>query len=110
MRTRKNLILAAASLVGIVAVTGIVLAQASTERPDCPGKITCPQTGEIICRDQCPTVDPNRPDCPGRIVCPLTGELVCKDRCPLDKSGVATEAGQAKVPPCCAQKGGASAD
>ncbi len=24
-----------------------------------------------------------RPDCPGKIVCPLTGEPVCKDRCPL---------------------------
>jgi len=28
-----------------------------------------------------------RPDCPGKIVCPLTGQLVCKDRCPLHKSG-----------------------
>lgn len=27
-----------------------------------------------------------RPDCPGKIVCPLTGKLVCKDRCPLHKS------------------------
>ena len=25
----------------------------------------------------------DRPDCPGKIVCPLTGDLVCKDRCPL---------------------------
>lgn len=24
-----------------------------------------------------------RPNCPGKIVCPLTGELVCEDRCPL---------------------------
>ncbi len=24
-----------------------------------------------------------RPDCPGKIVCPLTGEPVCQDRCPL---------------------------
>ena len=24
-----------------------------------------------------------RLDCPGKIVCPLTGELVCEDRCPL---------------------------
>ncbi len=28
-------------------------------------------------------LDPDRPDCPGRVVCPLTGELVCRDRCPL---------------------------
>lgn len=27
---------------------------------------------------------PERLDCPGKIECPLTGELVCKDRCPLD--------------------------
>lgn len=25
-----------------------------------------------------------RPDCPGTIVCPLTGETVCRDRCPLN--------------------------
>ncbi len=25
----------------------------------------------------------NGADCPGKVVCPLTGELVCKDRCPL---------------------------
>lgn len=28
-------------------------------------------------------IDPNRPDCPGLIECPLTGEPVCADRCPL---------------------------
>lgn len=25
-----------------------------------------------------------RPDCPGTVVCPLTGEAVCRDRCPLN--------------------------
>lgn len=30
-----------------------------------------------------------RPDCPGKIVCPLTGDLVCKDRCPLGEQDVA---------------------
>ena len=28
----------------------------------------------------------DRPDCPGKIICPLTGDLVCKDRCPLGKN------------------------
>lgn len=28
------------------------------------------------------TIDTARPDCPGKIACPLTGELVCADRCP----------------------------
>ncbi len=28
--------------------------QGATERPDCPGKIICPLTGELICVDQCP--------------------------------------------------------
>lgn len=40
-----------------------------------------------------------RPDCPGKIVCPLTGELVCKDRCPIDKERAATN-GEA-LPACC---------
>ncbi|MCO6438605.1 MAG: hypothetical protein J5J06_16050 [Phycisphaerae bacterium] len=105
MRIFKTLTLASAAAVALVAVAGIVLAQSRAERPDCPGKITCPQTGEIICRDKCPTVDPHRPDCPGRIVCPLTGELVCKDRCPLHKSGTTADAKQAELPPCCAKKG-----
>jgi hypothetical protein len=105
MRTFKTLALACAAAVGLVAVAGIVLAQSRAERLDCPGKIICPQTGERICRDRCPTVDQNRPDCPGRIVCPLTGELVCKDRCPLHKSGTTAEAPQVEAPPCCAKKG-----
>lgn len=29
------------------------------------------------------TTTGDRPDCPGKIICPLTGEWVCKDRCPL---------------------------
>ncbi|MCH7814317.1 MAG: hypothetical protein IID40_09890 [Planctomycetes bacterium] len=105
MRTHRKLILAVVSMAGMVAVAGIVLAQGRVERQDCPGKITCPQTGEIICRDQCPTVDPNRPDCPGRIVCPSTGKLICKDRCPLDQSGTTAEPQPPKLPPCCAKSG-----
>ena len=105
MRTRKMLMLTSVIGMGLVVVTGVVLAQSRAQRPDCPGKIVCPQTGELICRDQCPTVDPNRPDCPGRIVCPLTGELVCKDRCPLAKGDTTRGAGQSQVPPCCSNKG-----
>ena len=105
MRLFKKLTPASAAIVGLVAVAGIVYAQSSTERPDCPGKIVCPETGKLICRDQCPTIDQNRPDCPGRIVCPLTGELVCKDRCPLHKSGTTTGASQTEVPSCCLKKG-----
>ncbi len=29
--------------------------------------------------------DPTRPDCPGTIECPLTGEVICADRCPAQK-------------------------
>ncbi len=110
MKTFKTLTLAAATTVGLVAVASIVLAQSRAERSDCPGKITCPQTGEIICRDtsklacQCPTIDSNRSDCPGRIICPLTGKLVCKDRCPLHKSGTPADSQQSKLPPCCAKR------
>ena len=104
LRNSKALALSAA-FVGLVVVTSIVFAQTAGERQDCPGKITCPQTGEQVCRDKCPTVDSTRPDCPGRIVCPLTGELVCKDRCPLKKDSVASSQTEGKVPSCCATKG-----
>lgn len=94
------------SMVMIITLTGLglatlgaaKLATAQADRPDCPGRIVCPRTGELVCRDKCPTVDQDRPDCPGRIVCPLTGKLVCKDRCPAeqDKSNAI-----AAVPSCC---------
>ena len=104
--TRINRILAAAVvMVGIVA-TGLVFAQSGAERADCPGKIICPRTGELVCRDKCPTVDPNRSDCPGRIVCPQTGRLVCRDRCPLIKSGTTAETPDSKFPSCYVAKKG----
>ena len=31
----------------------------------------------------------DRPDCPGRIICPSTGDLVCNDRCPLGENEAA---------------------
>ena len=90
-----------AVVVVVVASLGaVVFAVTNTDRADCPGKIVCPLTGELICRDKCPTVDPNRADCPGQIVCPLTGKLVCKDRCPLGNPSASTEKTDAK-PSCC---------
>jgi hypothetical protein len=84
-----------AMLVAIGAVvTAFGAAAARSERSDCPGKIVCPLTGELVCRDRCPAVDPQRDDCPGRIECPLTGEPVCKDRCPLGDQA-------AGLPVCC---------
>ncbi len=32
-------------------------ASVGTERPNCPGRIICPETGEPICLDQCPLED-----------------------------------------------------
>ncbi|MHC4414038.1 MAG: hypothetical protein ACYS0G_02010 [Planctomycetota bacterium] len=43
-----------------------------------------------------------RPDCPGKIVCPLTGELVCKDRCPLGEQGAADKT--TELPVCCRER------
>ncbi len=42
----------------------------------------------------------SRPDCPGKIICPLTGELVCKDRCPLGETQQDDDQ-QAQLPACC---------
>ena len=45
--------------------------------------------------------DSERSDCPGKIICPLTGELVCKDKCPLDANETQLEDQQAQLPECC---------
>lgn len=84
----------------LATTSALGIARATSERSDCPGKITCPVTGEIICRDQCPTIDPNRADCPGRIECPLTGEFVCVDHCPVDPLEAVIAA---RRPSCCKQ-------
>ncbi|TAJ24754.1 MAG: hypothetical protein EPO68_01055 [Planctomycetota bacterium] len=31
--------------------------RAMSARPDCPGKVVCPLTGETICADQCPVAE-----------------------------------------------------
>lgn len=41
------------------------------------------------------SADTTRPDCPGKIVCPLTGEQVCADRCPARSAKEATSANAA---------------
>lgn len=47
-----------------------------------------------------------REDCPGKIICPITGELICADECPAEavttiELPVANASG---VPACCAGK------
>ena len=38
-----------------VSLAGAVFAyRAATTRADCPGKVVCPLTGQVICADQCP--------------------------------------------------------
>lgn len=48
--------LAIAGVVGLLSAgTGwMAVSAADTTRPDCPGKITCPLTGEQVCADRCP--------------------------------------------------------
>ena len=78
--------IAASVAIVLLLMAGTVLAYGlvtNGARPDCPGKVECPLTGELVCRDQCPLLDSDRADCPGEVECPLTGELVCRDRCPL---------------------------
>lgn len=53
--TRRNLLLSVGGLVTLaVAALGAILASPMTDRPDCPGKIVCPLTGELVCKDRCP--------------------------------------------------------
>ncbi len=104
MVTRRwTLSVVALAMLGVVTLGAVKLAAASAERADCPGKIVCPETGKLICRDKCPTIDQNRADCPGRVVCPITGKLVCKDRCPV--SDAATKSADVNAKSACCRKG-----
>ncbi|HKB16365.1 MAG TPA: hypothetical protein VKF62_09870 [Planctomycetota bacterium] len=49
----KRLILCGAVAVVLLA-GGVFALRASSERADCPGKIVCPITGEVVCADHCP--------------------------------------------------------
>lgn len=71
MITRKNFIGLTAAVIAASSLGAFGLASQNTERADCPGKI----------------------------VCPLTGELVCKDRCPLGEQTAAQQS--AELPACC---------
>ena len=69
---------------GVLAASlGYGVSTTENDRPDCPGRIVCPLTGQEICADRCPVIAAHRPDCPGQITCPLDGQPVCRDRCPV---------------------------
>lgn len=99
MITRKTFLGLAAATIAASGLGAFGLASQGTQRADCPGKIICPLTGELVCRDRCPAVDQQRDDCPGRIECPINGELVCKDRCPLGEEADIAQA--IELPACC---------
>ena len=103
----KRVIWKGLGITGVLLLVGVTVAasgfNSSTERPDCPGKVICPLTGEEVCKDQCPLSDASRADCPGKIECPITGELVCRDECPLG-SGTDAVASDNELPPCCRAK------
>jgi hypothetical protein len=47
----------------------------------------------------------DRPDCPGKIVCPLTGDLICADLCPLEADARDVSLPVADTQPsCCAPR------
>lgn len=92
-------------IIGLLLILGVTVAASKGStgmaRSDCPGTIVCPMTGERICKDRCPAVDPERANCPGKIVCPLDGELVCRDECPLGETSEAATPEEGDVPACC---------
>ena len=54
--TMKSMIVATAAMATAAALAGCATSSQknSAERADCPGKIVCPITGELVCIDQCP--------------------------------------------------------
>jgi len=54
MITRKTVIALIATTIAATSLGAIGLVSQEQDRPDCPGKIVCPITGELVCRDRCP--------------------------------------------------------
>lgn len=54
--TRRKMLVSALGLVGGVATVlgAVAFAKPTVQRADCPGKIVCPLTGELVCKDRCP--------------------------------------------------------
>jgi len=54
--TRRRWILSTAAVAGmaLTALGGMKLAAAKNDRSDCPGKIVCPLTGKLVCKDRRP--------------------------------------------------------
>lgn len=72
-------LLAIAGVVGLLGVgTGWMAVGASNStRPDCPGKIVCPLTGEQVCKDRCPVTAAHIPPTAAE-----TAETLCGGACP----------------------------
>ncbi len=94
----KRVLLGLTAVVAIGIVVAVAAGAAGMQRSDCPGKVTCPLTGEEVCKDKCPLASEVRDDCPGKVSCPLTGEEVCQDQCPL---AVAETAAAQPTRGCC---------
>ncbi len=103
--TRRIWLRRVLAVTGVLTLGGIGWAAVGSERSDCPGKIVCPITGKLVCKDQCPARDANRPDCPEQIVCPNTGKLVCKDQCPVNNPSITNTETSATATPSCCKKG-----
>lgn len=105
MMTRKTFISLIAATIAATSLGAFGLGSPTQTQnhPDCPGRIVCPITGDLVCRDRCPLGKQaaDRLDCPGRIDCPITGDLVCRDRCPLGDQDAAEKTTATALPSCC---------
>ncbi len=94
--------LAMAGVIGLLGAgtSWMAVGAAETDRPDCPGTIECPLTGDKVCVDRCPAeAQQQRADCPVEADCPIKDEPIRADRCPADRSRPAQPT--TGPPPCC---------
>lgn len=48
---------AVSGIVAASAAAGYLASNPKAEREDCPGKIICPISGQLICADECPATE-----------------------------------------------------
>lgn len=69
---KKKVLLSLAIAVALGVSAAYPLAFASGGRSDCPGKIVCPITGEMVCSDQCPVGSSAANDVAGASCCAVS--------------------------------------
>lgn len=105
--TKKLIPVLSVSMIGLIALVGVVMSQSKGKASTCYAGMTLPTPEQSLNPNDSITDDSYRANCPGKILCPVTGKIICKDRCPLNKEVKnTTSKSKSNLSSCCTTKKG----